>query len=144
MRLKHILLLVACATAGIALLLSLASDRGVDIPLSERVPPQLTGKESMPQELIEQAASPETAYSYTFVADSTGTVESLMQEKQADGSFSYTSRSYPTLGSFLESVGSVKNGNGTYWMLYINGALSSQGMSQAEVMPGDRIEWRYE
>jgi len=144
MRRRHVLLLAACAAAGIALFLFLAGDKAADIPLPERVPQQLNGKEPTPQEAAGQIASPETVYSYAFVADSAGTVESLMQEKKADGLFPYTSRAYPTLGSFLESVGGVKNGNGTYWMLYINGALSSQGMSQAGVMPGDRIEWRYE
>lgn len=144
MQRKHILLLAACAAAGITLFLSLAKDRGTDLPLPERIPQQLTEKESTPQESVGQTASPETVRSYAFVADSAGTVESLMKEKKADGSFPYTSRSYPTLGSFLESVGNVRNGNGTYWMLYINGALSSQGMSQAEIVPGDRIEWRYE
>ena len=82
--------------------------------------------------------------SYVFVAEATGTVETLMQEKRADGSLAFTSKEYPTLGSFLESVNGVRNENGEYWMLHINGTRSSVGMSSAPVVPGDRIEWRYE
>lgn len=81
---------------------------------------------------------------YTFIAEATGTVESLMQAHRTLGSFTFTSKEYPTLGSFLESLQGIKNANGKYWMLYINGSLSPVGMSHADIVPGDRIEWRYE
>lgn len=83
-------------------------------------------------------------HTYTFTAETAGTVEVLMQEKRAGGSLAFTSREYPTLGSFLESVNGVKNANGQYWMLTINGTRSPVGMSSAFVVPGDRIEWTYE
>ncbi len=97
-----------------------------------------------PLETIEQAGVPDAVRSYTFVAAASGTVESLMKVKQTDGSLTYTSKEYPTLGSFLESIGDVKNQNGAYWILYINGVRASVGMSNASVVPGDTITWRYE
>lgn len=81
---------------------------------------------------------------YTFTAMATSSVESLMQAERAERSFSYETKNYPTLGSFLESINGVRNASGMYWMLYINGARTSVGMSQAVVVPGDRVEWRYE
>ncbi len=81
---------------------------------------------------------------YAFLASATSSVETAMQAKRAEASLSYETRDYPTLGSFLESINGVRNANGAYWMLYVNGARSSVGMSQAVVVSGDRIEWRYE
>lgn len=90
----------------------------------------------------EATAAP--ARSHIFIADASGTLESVMQARRTEGSLTYTSRLYPTLGSFVESIGGLENAGGSYWMLYINGELSSSGMSQAQVERGDQIEWRYE
>lgn len=141
---KKILLVAALAVLVITLAIVPVEERSAVTPQQERAPQQQSEHEPALRETVERVVQPTPVHSYAFVADSAGTVESLMQEKRADGSFTYTSRPYPTLGSFLESVGGIRNGNGTYWMLYINGALSSQGMSQAAIVPGDRIEWRYE
>ena len=97
------------------------------------------------QETIAEETEPAIpTRTHVIVADTAGSVESLMQEKYSSGSLTYTSRAYPTLGSFLESIDGLKNQNGFYWMLYVNGSSSSVGMSHANVIPGDRIEWRYE
>lgn len=83
-------------------------------------------------------------HAYEFTATESGTVESFMQTRQDTGLLAYESSRYPMLGSFLESIGDLENEGGQYWMLYINGSLSSRGMSSTKVVPGDRIEWRYE
>ncbi|MBP7741411.1 MAG: DUF4430 domain-containing protein [Candidatus Pacebacteria bacterium] len=113
-----------------------------------------TPEEPAPQVLqvaTTTAPSPETKLKsapqekiYVLLAAATSSVESLMQAKRSEGKLAYVSREYPTLGSFLESIDGHKNGNGQYWMLYINGNPSSTGMSQTVVIPGDYIEWRYE
>lgn len=99
---------------------------------------------SQPEEI--QAASFEIASSrvYEFSATAIGTVESLMQDQRNTGTLVYESSQHPMLGSFIESINGRKNGDGAFWMLYINGTLSSRGMSSATVVPGDRIEWRHE
>ena len=56
----------------------------------------------------------------------------------------YTSKQYPTMGSFLESLQGIRNANGKYWMLSINGTVSPVGMSQAQVTKGDTVVWTYE
>lgn len=81
---------------------------------------------------------------YTITAPIAGTVESVMLAERSLQAVTFETRNYPTLGSFLESINGLRNGNGMYWMLYINNTRSSVGMSGATVVPGDRIEWRYE
>ncbi|MEK9160435.1 MAG: DUF4430 domain-containing protein [Patescibacteria group bacterium] len=99
-------------------------------------------EEHAPKEI--SSPTPAQLDTYAFVADATGTVELLMLQKRDEGLLTYVSRTYPTLGSFVESIQGHKNEGGSYWMLYINDSFSSVGMSQATVIPGDRIEWRYE
>ena len=105
--------------------------------------PEGLANEEKPAE-AKLAVASTSPHSHTFIAETAGTLESVMQERREDGSLIYTSKLYPTLGSFVESIGGLKNAGGSYWMLYINGSLSSSGMSQAMVKRGDRIEWRYE
>lgn len=81
---------------------------------------------------------------YTITAPVAGTVESVMLAERSLQSVTFDTRNYPTLGSFLESINGLRNGNGMYWMLYINDTRSSVGMTAATVVSGDRIEWRYE
>jgi len=48
-------------------------------------------------------------------------------------------------GVMIEGIGDKKNGDdGRYWMFYINGELSSVGVSEAKVQPGDRVEFKFE
>lgn len=48
------------------------------------------------------------------------------------------------LGYFVEELGGVKNANGKYWTLYINGAYSALGASNARLTEGDVVTWKYE
>ena len=133
------------AVVFIALILSSSYQQAVEIPVSERASKEVVDETVQHQETIAEETEPAIpARTHVIVADSTGSVESIMQEKHSSGSLTYTSREYPTLGSFLESIDGLKNQNGFYWMLYVNGSSSSVGMSHANVVPGDRIEWRYE
>lgn len=103
----------------------------------EVVREQVTGVQTAPT-----VSAPLRAHA--FVSEESGSLESLMEKRRTDGLLDYTSRSYPSLGSFVESIDGLKNQGGSYWMLYINGMSASVGMSQAAVVPGDHIEWRYE
>lgn len=58
--------------------------------------------------------------------------------------FAFTSRDYPGLGAFVDSIQGIKNENGMYWILSINGSKSSLGASSIVLHQGDQIEWRYE
>jgi hypothetical protein len=81
--------------------------------------------------------------SHTFLAQKDGTVLEAMVLEDASG-FTFTTKNYPALGVFVESINGKENRDGKYWILYLNGATSTLGASSARVSPGDRVEWRYE
>ena len=133
------------AVVSVALALSSSYDRAVELPMPQNVSKESFGETSQHQRAVDEETAPATpARTHALIAETAGSVESLMQERHSNGSLTYTSRAYPTLGSFLESIDGLKNQDGFYWMLYINGSSASVGMSHAQVVPGDRIEWRYE
>lgn len=80
----------------------------------------------------------------TFIADADGAVLDAMDSLAADGKISFSGREFPGLGFFVEEINGTRNANGRHWMLYVNGAFSDKGASQARVERGDVIEWRYE
>lgn len=133
------------AFVSVALVLSSSYERAAELPTPQTISEEVfDGTPRHTEAVTEEIASATPARTHVLIADTTGSVESLMQGKLSSGSLMYTSRAYPTLGSFLESIDGLKNQNGFYWMLYINGSSASVGMSHAQVVPGDRIEWRYE
>lgn len=58
--------------------------------------------------------------------------------------FTFKSKYYPGLGFFIEEINGVKNADGFYWTLYINGRYSTVGASQYILKDKDRYEWKYE
>ena len=55
----------------------------------------------------------------------------------------FTSKEYPGMGRFIESINGRKGADGLYWILYINNTSSDVGASAALVRPGDVIEWKF-
>ena len=72
------------------------------------------------------------------------TVEDAMETLGTTQNFSYTTREFSGLGSFVESINGKKNSNGYYWILYVNGTSSQTGISQTPLNAGDAFEWRFE
>ena len=147
MRPKQILLMGVLGVLFLAPLVFLLKNEEIPLPVRENAPEERSVEEAIDEEqaseiTVTAASAPQRTH--VFVADTSGTLESVMQERRTDGLLTYTSRLYPTLGSFIESIGGLKNEGGSYWMLYINGTLSSTGVSQTKVERGDHIEWRYE
>lgn len=82
---------------------------------------------------------------YTIPVTETGTaLEAMRRYTNGASDFSFTTRAFPGLGEFIESINGVPNDNGFYWTLFINGALSEYGASSLSVAPGDLLEWRYQ
>lgn len=81
---------------------------------------------------------------YTAHVDSSRTVIELMRSLASTSGFAFTGKEYPSLGYFIESINGKKNGDGTYWILYINGKSSDLGASNATIHAGDTVEWRFE
>lgn len=82
--------------------------------------------------------------SYRLYVPSGSTVLDAMRTLASTTSFVFSGREYPSLGFFVESINGKRNADGLYWFLYINGASSDTGVSNAVLHPGDTVEWRYE
>ncbi len=72
------------------------------------------------------------------------TVIDAMRALASTGDFTFTTREYPGLGTFVDSINGQKGGSGMYWILYVNGATSANGVSATTLETGDVIEWKYE
>lgn len=66
-----------------------------------------------------------------------------MQRARTEG-LSFSSRDYPGMGAFVESIGGVPNADGYYWILWKNGAKAAAGASSMIVHEGDQFRWVYE
>lgn len=73
-----------------------------------------------------------------------GTVLEMMREGKKNGTLTFEGREYPGLGFFVETVQSISPPEGRYWILYINGAPATLGVSRAKVQVGDVVDWRLE
>lgn len=84
----------------------------------------------------------EKTYSVDIAAGET--VIDAMRTLASTTDFTYTSRDYPGLGVFVDSIDGIKNAGGMYWILSVNGATSASGVSATTLKTGDVIEWKYE
>ena len=82
--------------------------------------------------------------SYTVDISSGETVIRAMRALVDASGFAYTSREYPGLGEFVDSINGIKNSGGMYWILYVNGITASLGASAIVLKADDVIEWKYE
>jgi hypothetical protein len=81
---------------------------------------------------------------YAVAIPPKSTVEGAMKLAAAQNpAFTFTEKSFPSLGEFIESINGKTNANGYYWFLYINGKSSNTGISETIVQPGDAIQWQY-
>lgn len=74
-------------------------------------------------------------------------VAEVMDKAAAENKLSWRVTDYgESMGVLVEEINGVANNSGQnrYWYLYVNGALSPVGASQAKVKAGDEITWKYE
>lgn len=93
---------------------------------------------------VTQTPQPAQSNSFTFTAKARGTVLEAMNELVAEGKLSFSGREFAGLGLLVEEINGKRSAAGYYWILHINGILSEKGVSQAQIMTGDVVEWRYE
>ena len=110
-----------------------------------------TTKKSVPQTETSPTkittAPPQTEQkknSYIFAAKRSETVLDAMRDYSSFTQFDFKTKEFPGLGVMIEEINGLKNGDGYYWILYINGKDSAKGASAAQVQSGDTIEWKYE
>jgi hypothetical protein len=71
------------------------------------------------------------------------TLEAAMSQLQSEGGFTYATKHYGGLGSFVTEING-RAGGGTYWIFYVNGEQSQTGISSTRIRSGDVIEWKLE
>ena len=48
------------------------------------------------------------------------------------------------LGAFVDTVNGTGNGDGSFWIYYVNGEMGQVGADQYKCQTGDKVEWRFE
>jgi len=71
------------------------------------------------------------------------TVYDAMTKLASSTSFSFSARYYSGLGYFIDAINGIKNANGNYWTLYVNGAYATVGASMYQLSTNDSVEWKY-
>lgn len=84
------------------------------------------------------------AREYTLSIDGETTVLAAMEALSASSAFTFAGQEFPGLGFFVEEIGGLKNADGFYWTLFIDGKPSALGVSSARVTPSNHVEWRYQ
>jgi hypothetical protein len=81
---------------------------------------------------------------YGLTAQAGATLKEAMDRLETEGGFSYDARNYAGLGAFVTHINGRASGSDQYWILYVNGAKSSTGISATRIRQGDIIEWKLE
>lgn len=71
-------------------------------------------------------------------------VYDVMTTLASTTAFRFKAKHYSSMGYFIEEIDGVKNSNGAYWTLYVNGKYSPIGASDYVLKEGDNIEWKFE
>lgn len=71
-------------------------------------------------------------------------MEALGAAGAASSTFSFSGSQFPGLGLFVESINGQEARERHYWILYVNDAPATRGVSHARVTPHDTVVWRYE
>lgn len=109
------------------------------LAVSSALPP--TQRIAVSDTAAAQVAKPQTVYDIPILSE--GTVLDAMRAHTASG-FSFSGREFAGLGFFVEEIGGLRNADGFYWTLFLNGAPAEEGASSARVTPADHVEWRYQ
>lgn len=112
-------------------------------PVAPQTPTTITANTSVSS--TEAATLIAGTQHYTLSVLPGETLATAMQHlASTNPSFTYTTKEYPGLGLFVQSINGTVNEKSYYWFLYVNGKQSSTGISATTVHPGDQIEWKYE
>ncbi len=80
----------------------------------------------------------------TYSADPQEAITALDALRQAtdQANLELTVKDYD-FGAFVESIGGYQSSGNKAWIYFINGASGTQAADQAELTPGDTVQWRY-
>ena len=103
-----------------------------------------TATTGAPLPIVDNVTLKAGATTYSAHIEKSENVLDLMRSLVLTSGFTFTGKDYPSLGFFVESIDGKRNGDGKYWILYINGTSSDLGASRATIHAGDTVEWRFE
>jgi hypothetical protein len=83
-----------------------------------------------------------TTYPVTISADKD--IYEAMGVLASTTAFNFKAKYFSGLGYFIEEINGLKNKDGFYWTLYINGTYSNVGVSEYILKEGDQVEWKFE
>lgn len=81
---------------------------------------------------------------YTAKIAEGSTAYDAMARFASTTAFNFKAKYYSGLGYFIEEIGGVKNSDGAYWTLYINGVYSTVGASTYILKDKDSLTWKFE
>ncbi len=81
---------------------------------------------------------------YHGLASEGSTALDAMNTLASTTNFRFTSKNFPGMGAFVESINGKQAANEYNWSFYVNGTQAQQGISSTIVRSGDSIEWKYE
>ena len=84
------------------------------------------------------------AKNYSLSVPVGSTVYDAMNMLASSTNFSFSATLYSGLGYFVDEINGIKNQNGSYWTLYVNGTYSNVGASTYVLRNGDIIDWKYQ
>ena len=83
--------------------------------------------------------------SYDVSVKEGDTVFGMMNRlKSENNNFDFKYKEYPSLGVYINEINGIKEGNGKYWIYYVNGKEAEIGISKFKVSNGDIINWKLE
>lgn len=71
------------------------------------------------------------------------TVYDAMTKLASSTAFSFSSTYYSGIGYFINAINGIKNANGNFWTLYVNGTYATVGASSYKLSGNENIEWKY-
>jgi len=76
--------------------------------------------------------------------DSGYTVYDLFLNEKVKNNFDVKSKNYEGVGSLIESIGGIKNGEkGRYWQYWVNGKYSDVAADKYILKNGDFVIWKF-
>ena len=129
----------------VVLLVVLLIAAGILLDLSNRLAERdISFHEEPPEEEGEPAAPTSTPAIILLEAEATTTVFALLEQEANTAGWAIKSTAYD-VGVFIEAIGDRENGrDGSYWLYYVNNEMPMEAADKYEVVPGDKVEFRFE
>ncbi len=132
------------ATSALAVTIAETPSNLAPIPVPPIVPPSDPTPAPAQAQIQPNLTISIGSTTHHVLAPAGSSVLDTMNVLASEGTLAFTSKEFPGMGTFIESIDGKKNANGYYWILYVNEKPSDTGATQTTLGEGDFVEWRYE